>query len=191
VLAEVRGFETLRRRLDGFDLDVLPELERRGLPTVLGARGLADLLQGMLRLSPGASKRRVEAVGAFGTRTAVSGAVLVPQLPVTAGAVRAGSICSEHVASMIKTLDDLPSTLPVDKVPDAEQILVKAATQLTPKDLTNVGCSWSTRSTRTVRNRTRPSSAGTAASRSPSGATVGWRESSGSRPGPGRNCLDV
>jgi hypothetical protein len=103
---------------------------------VLGARGLADLLQGLL---PGAAKRRVEAVGALGSRTAVSGEVLVPQLPVAAGAVRAGSISSEHVASVIKTLDDLPSTLPVDKFADAELILVQAAIQLTPKDLTNVG----------------------------------------------------
>jgi hypothetical protein len=38
VLAEVRGFEALRRRLDSFELDVLPELDRRGLPGVLGAR---------------------------------------------------------------------------------------------------------------------------------------------------------
>ena len=39
----------------------------------------------------------------------------------------------------MKTLDDLPSTLPVDKFADAEQILVRAATQLAPKDLTDVG----------------------------------------------------
>jgi hypothetical protein len=100
VLAEVRGFEMLRRRLDSFDLDVLPELNRRGLPGVLGARGLSDLLQGMLRLSATAAKRRVEAVAALGSQVAVSGEVLVPQLPVTAGAVRAGSISAEHVASM-------------------------------------------------------------------------------------------
>lgn len=82
VLAEVRGFEMLRRRLDSFDLDVLPELNRRGLPGVLGARGLSDLLQGMLRLSATAAKRRVEAVAALGSQVAVSGELLVPQLSV-------------------------------------------------------------------------------------------------------------
>jgi hypothetical protein len=139
VLAEVRGFEALRRRLDSFELDVLPEVDRRGLPGVLGARGLANLLQGMLRLSPGAAKRRVEAVTALGPQVTVSGELLGPQLPVTAGAVRAGAISPEHVASIVKTLDDLPATLPVDRFADAEQLLVQAATRLGPKDLTNVG----------------------------------------------------
>ena len=53
VLAEVRGFETLRRRLDGFDLDVLPELERRGLPGVLGGTGWARCDQPGQRLAAG------------------------------------------------------------------------------------------------------------------------------------------
>jgi hypothetical protein len=139
LLAEVRGFESLRRRLGGFDLDVLPEVDRRGLPGVLGARHLADLLQGMLRVSAPVAKRRVEAVAALGPHIAVSGQLLGPQLPVAADAVRAGSISAEHVASIVKTLDELPSTLPPEQFAKAERILVTAATRITPKELTGVG----------------------------------------------------
>jgi hypothetical protein len=139
LLAEVRGFETVRRRLDAFELEVLPEVERRCLPATLGMKTVSGLLQGMLRLSPGAAKRRGEAAAALGPRVSVSGEPLGPLLPVAAEAVRAGTISSEQVASVLKTLDELPSTLPVDKFAAAERILVTAAASLPPKQLTDIG----------------------------------------------------
>ena len=72
----MRDFETVRRRLIGFDLAALPELQRRGIPGLTGARSVAVLPQNTLRVSPWAAKRRADAAAALGPRVAQTGEVL-------------------------------------------------------------------------------------------------------------------
>ena len=53
LIAELRGLEVLRRRLAAADHVLVAALERRGIVGVVGPSSTSELLQDVLRLSPG------------------------------------------------------------------------------------------------------------------------------------------
>jgi hypothetical protein len=67
-LDAVRSVEADRRRLESFDTKVVSEVDARGLPGRYVARSAADLLGGMLRLSPAEARRRVRQARALTER---------------------------------------------------------------------------------------------------------------------------
>ena len=139
LLAEVRGLERAARRLASAWNVLLPEVERRGLPATLSMPSVSVLLQAMLRLSPQAAKRRVAAARDLGPRVTVTGEVLAPILPAVAKAVSAGALSGEQAREISRVLEQLPATVPIEQVVEAERQLVAAGAQLPPRQLGQVG----------------------------------------------------
>jgi hypothetical protein len=139
LLAEVRGLERVCRRLASAWNVLLPEMERRGLPGSLSATSMSAMLQAMLRLSPQAAKRRVGAARDLGARVTVTGEVLAPILPAVAEAVTTGALSGEQAREISRVLEQLPPTVPLEQVAEAERQLVAAGAQLPPRQLGQVG----------------------------------------------------
>jgi hypothetical protein len=139
VLAELREFEVLRRRLAVVDHALVAELGRRALAGRLVLGSTSALLQAALRLSPHEARQRVAASQVCGPRWGLTGEQLETLLPDVAAAQAAGVVSSEHARVIAATLDELPSSVDPADVAAAEQQLVKAATQLRPRQVGVVG----------------------------------------------------
>jgi hypothetical protein len=139
LLAEVRGLELASRRLASAWNVLLLEVERRGLPGRLSMPSVSVMLQAMLRLSRQAAKRRVTAARDLGPRVTVTGEVLPPILPETSAAVAAGALSSEQAREIGRVLEQLPATVPLSQVEQAERQLVDAGVQLPPRQLGQLG----------------------------------------------------
>jgi hypothetical protein len=114
-------------------------LEWRGIAGLVGPSSTSELLQDVLRLSPREAKARVQAAAALGPRTSVTGEVLGPLRPVTAEASADGLLSGEHVGVIIRSLQELPSQLPVAQVDGLEGTLVEAALSIPASELVKVG----------------------------------------------------
>jgi hypothetical protein len=139
LLAEVRGLELAARRLASAWNVLLPEVERRGLPGSLSMTSMSAMLQAVLRLSPQAAKRRVAAARDLGPRVTVTGEQLDPVLPAVAEAASAGALSGEQAREIGRVLEQLPATVPLQQVAEAERHLVAAGAQLPPRQLGQVG----------------------------------------------------
>jgi hypothetical protein len=139
LLAEVRGLELASRRLASAWNVLLPEVERRGLPGLLAVTSMSAMLQGMLLLSPQAAKRRVAAARDLGRRVTVTGEVLAPILPSVAEAVATSRLSGEQAREISGVLEQLPATVPMEQVAEAERQLVAAGAQLPPRQLGQLG----------------------------------------------------
>src|SRR6185437_14780153 len=101
--------------------------------------GVSAMLQAMLRLSPHAARQRVAAARDLGPRVTVTGDVLPPILPATAEAVSAGALSGEQAREISRVLEQLPATVPLAQVAEAERRLVAAGVQLPPRQLGQLG----------------------------------------------------
>ncbi len=139
VLAELREFEALRRRLAVVDHALVAELGRRGLAGRLVLGSTSALLQAVLRLSPHEARQRVAASQMCGPRWGLTGEQLETLLPEVAAAQAAGELSPEHARVIASTLDELPSSIDPADVSIAEQQLVMAAAHLPPRQVGVVG----------------------------------------------------
>jgi len=135
VLAEVREFESLRRRLAVVDHALVAELERRALAGRLVVASTAGLLQAALRLSPHEAKQRVCASRLCGPRWSLTGERLETLLPEVAAGQASGMVSAEQAKVIAQTLDELPASVDPADVLAAERHLVTAATQLPPRQV--------------------------------------------------------
>jgi hypothetical protein len=139
VLAELREFERLRRRLAVVDHALIAELERRALGGRLVLGSTSALLQAALRLSSYEAGQRVSASQLCGPRWSLTGERLQTLLPEVAAAQAAGVVSTEHVRVIAAALDELPASVEAADVAAAEQHLVTAATQLQPRQVGLLG----------------------------------------------------
>ncbi len=96
LLEVARRFEVLRRRLPVFEHALINEVDGRGVARELCVPSTAALWRGLLRISPGEAKRRVEAAANLGARRGLTGEVLPPLFGAVAAAQSAGLISAEH-----------------------------------------------------------------------------------------------
>ena len=139
VVAELRELEVLRRKLAVIDHALIGELDRRGVAGRLVMGSTAAVLQGLLRLSPGEARDRVDAARACGPRTALTGPPLPPLLPHLAAAHAEGAVSPEHTGVILTALHDLPATAGAEDRALAEKHLVEAAHTLRPRQVAAVG----------------------------------------------------
>lgn len=135
VLAELREFEALRRRLAVVDHALVAELERRALAGRLAVTSTPALLHAALRLSPHEAKQRVSAAQVCGPRWSLTGEQLETLLPQVAAGQVAGVISVEQARVIATTLEELPASVGQVDVSAAEQHLVTAAEHLPPRQL--------------------------------------------------------
>jgi len=128
LLEVVRVTERARRQLEALDATLIAELEARNLPGRLVLRGPAQLLSGLLNLSPTESSTRVRHARELARRSTLTGDWLPPLLPATAAARAEGAITAKHAEVIIRTITRLRAAqLPVPDQDDAEAFLVEQA----------------------------------------------------------------
>jgi hypothetical protein len=138
LLAVMREVECARRRLEALEYRLVAEVEERNLAGKFVMRSTGALLAGVLNLSPREAGERVRHARHLGPRITVTGERLAPLLPVAAAARAEGLISAQHVSVIIRTVQRLPSTLPVAEVAAAEVFLVEQAQLFDPPTLAGI-----------------------------------------------------
>ncbi len=135
LLAVLRRFEVLRRRLSVVDHRLVAEVGDRGLAGSLGASSTSALLRQVLRISAGEASARVRAGADLGPRRSLLGEKLAPLFVRVASAQAAGIISSEHARVVVRAVDQLPGALQAEFEGLVETELVAAAREWDPVGL--------------------------------------------------------
>lgn len=138
VLAAARAVETARRRLETFDHPLLAELDRRSILARELVPSADRFLAELWNSSPAEAKRRVKQARDLSSRENLSGGELPPLRPALAAARESGAVNSEHVAVILRTLHELPGSLPVETVTEAEEFLTEWAGRVDPLSLRGI-----------------------------------------------------
>jgi hypothetical protein len=134
----LRAAEVRIRQAHSEMLDVLAEVERRGVATKLGYSNTSALLMSAVRVSRREARHRCDQVEDLRSRTTPTGSVVEAALPQTADALARGEIGSDHVDVIRKTLKDLTDFGP-GQLADAETVMLGRAAQDDPKALERFG----------------------------------------------------
>ena len=133
LLTHLDRLETVRRRTTACAYDGAAAVHRRE-EQELGGRS-ARILADVLRISPGAAKRRIHSGTQLAPRTTLTGQQVPPELPATAQAWHTGALDTEHLRTIQTFLRDLPDHVaPTDAVA-AEAFLAEQAALLRPDQL--------------------------------------------------------
>ena len=128
--------ETASRRVPIAGYAFLARLQREANPVDLGATSWAKLLTLRTRMSKGEAGRRLSRSKCLAPRRTLQGQQLPAVWEHTAHAVARGAFGDEHVEVMRKFLTALPDSVDPITRSQAEQSLVRAATDLDPRSLT-------------------------------------------------------
>ncbi|MGH3913965.1 MAG: DUF222 domain-containing protein [Pseudonocardiaceae bacterium] len=135
VLTVLRDAEADFRRSYSRVLEVVAELDAEQAGATAGFGTTARLLAGVLNLSPGEARTRVEHAELLTARGSLTGAVLPPVLPATAAALAAGAIGPGHLRVITATMRRIPPTTHPEEIAQAEQTLAQMARRFDPPAL--------------------------------------------------------
>lgn len=139
VLALLLGVESVSRMLHSVALDVVAEVETRGLAADAGFVSTARLVAGMAHLSKTETRMRVAHAAKLGARRGLSGEPLPPVLPETAAALAAGEIGTAQVRIITEVMDALPATVTPTQWAEVEADLARHARSFDPTALARIG----------------------------------------------------
>ncbi|MBO0864272.1 MAG: HNH endonuclease [Mycobacterium sp.] len=131
-LAFLERFENETRRLPVPRHELINGVRRQATPAEIGGK-LAHVLADRLRITRGEAARRIDEAAELGSRQALTGEPLAPQLPATAAGQRAAAIGEAHVRVIRGFLRDLPCWIDADTRAHAEAQLADFATQYRPE----------------------------------------------------------
>ncbi len=134
----VREIEVLSRRTHAVMLDLLAELDARGIAAQQGFGSTAQLVAGMLQLSATEARTRVEHAAMVGTRRTITGETLPPKLPATAAALAAGEIGTGQLRVIVEIIAALPTSVPEPARERAEADLAGYARDFDPRRLRTI-----------------------------------------------------
>ncbi|MGH3825994.1 MAG: DUF222 domain-containing protein [Pseudonocardiaceae bacterium] len=138
LLQVLREAETDFRRSYARVLSVVAELDSEKAGAIAGFGTTARLLAGVLNLSKIEAKTRAEQAGLLTPRQSLTGEVLPPMLPATAGELAAGAIGPTHLRVITGTMRRIPPTTHPDTTAQAEQTLAQAARRFDPAALSRI-----------------------------------------------------
>jgi hypothetical protein len=127
--------ETHRRRLPSAEHPLINQLAAESAPETLGAASLAEALTIALRISKADAHQRISEAADLGSRIALSGELLDPQLPTAAAAQVAGQIGADHIDIIRTFFAKLPSAVDYQTREAAEKQLSELAATLGPTEL--------------------------------------------------------
>src|SRR5919199_1568406 len=110
IVQALRDIERHLRQAQSVMLEVVAQVESRRLAAREGFGSTARLLAGMLQLSAGEARQRVEHAALVGTRRTLTGEMLPPTAPVTAAALAAGEIGTGQLRVIAEALATVPET---------------------------------------------------------------------------------
>lgn len=139
LLEGLREAEADLRRSYARVLSVVAELDAERAGAVAGFGSTARLLSGVLNLSKGEAKARVEQAEQLMPRRSLTGEELAPRLPATAAGLVAGELGPGHLRVITSMMRRIPSCTDPETVELAEQTLAGSARRFDPAALTRIG----------------------------------------------------
>jgi hypothetical protein len=131
-LAFLERLENETRRLPVPRHELINGVRRQATPAEIGGK-LAHVLADRLRITRGEAARRIDEAAELGSRQALTGEPLAPQLPAIAAGQRAAAIGEAHVRVTRGFLRDLPCWIDAATRQRAEAQLADFATQYRPE----------------------------------------------------------
>ncbi len=135
----VREMESASWMMHSIMLDALAEVDSRRLAAQAGFRNTAALLADLVHLSKTEARLRAEQAAKLGTRRALTGEPLAPELPETAVALAAGEIGPAHTRVITEIMDAIPASTPVAQQAAVESDLASYARRFGPIELAKLG----------------------------------------------------
>jgi len=133
LLANLDRLENVRRRATACAYSGAVAVDRRE-EQELGGRS-HRILADVLRVSPGAAKRRIQEATQLAPRTTLTGQQLPPELAATAKAWHSGALDGQHLRTIQKFFRELPDHVAPADADNAEAFLAEQATLLRPDQL--------------------------------------------------------
>ncbi len=112
LIQALRDVEVISRKTQSVMLDLVAEIDSRGIAGREGFGPTQRLLAGMLHLSMAEARMRVEHAALVGTRHTITGETLPPRLPETAAALAAGEIGNGQLKVITETMVLMPPSVP-------------------------------------------------------------------------------
>jgi hypothetical protein len=131
----LREVEQHSRKIQSVMLDLVAEIDSRGVAQREGFGATQRLLAGMLHLSMAEARMRLEHATLVGTRHALTGETLSPRLPRTAEALAAGEIGSGQLRVITETMVLMPASVPEPAREHIETELARYAREFDPRRL--------------------------------------------------------
>lgn len=135
VTQALREIEALSRKTQSVMLDLVAEADLRRIAVHGGFGTTARLLVGMLNLSAGEARTRVEHAAMVGVRRGLTGQRLAPVLPATAAALADGEIGTGQLRVITEAMTMLPGSVPEVVRERAEVDLAGYAREFDPRRL--------------------------------------------------------
>jgi Domain of unknown function (DUF222) len=131
----LREIEGLSRRTHAMMLDLVAEIDSRGIAGRVGFGTTQRLVAELLHLSAGEVRARVEQASVVGARRALTGETLSPRLPATAAALAAGEIGPGQLRVITEAIGALPASIPQPARDRADAELANYARDFDPRRL--------------------------------------------------------
>lgn len=131
----LREVEEFSRATQSVMLDLVAEIDSRGIAARGGFGSTARLLAWMCQLSAAEARLRVENASMVGTRRTITGETLEPRLPATAAALATGEIGTGQLRVITETVTALPASVPESARARIEADLAGHARDFDPRRL--------------------------------------------------------
>ena len=135
----LQRIETSTRRLQAAALPVLREVTVRRAFSKAGFGSPVAMLKHLLRLRPGAARKRLEAMDALTASVTPSGEIVEPRYPETAAALRDGAIDLEHAAIVLDVMAKIPAKVDAEKRENTEAAMAELCQRHTPPEVERIG----------------------------------------------------
>jgi hypothetical protein len=139
LLAVLRDVEVEQRRSYARQLQVIAELEARGVALARGYGGIGALVREVGNHDPVRARRLVAHARAVTPSRGLSGAEIEADLPRVAEHLEAGTVGVDQVEAIRTAMQALPGSVSVDDRSAAEAILCEAAVTSAPKVVARLG----------------------------------------------------
>src|SRR6201995_5570408 len=120
----LRRVHRLRAQVESIELDLVREIDTRGIPADVGAIDTRTYLIGALTMSPAEAATTVKLATAFGGRLADTGQALAE-----------GHLCRERAKAILEVITGLPPSAGSEQLQDCQDILLEHATKLPAPDI--------------------------------------------------------
>src|ERR1700759_2516481 len=114
----------LRAQVESIELDLVREIDTRGIPADVGAIDTRTYLIGALTMSPAEAATTVKLAQAFGGRLGDTGQALAE-----------GHICRERARAIVEVITGLPAKATGEQLQDCQDILLENAAKLHAGDI--------------------------------------------------------
>jgi hypothetical protein len=142
-LRALERLEIARRQQAVVSHDIIEGLSKEDPADVGGP--VHKVVADWLRISPAEARRRLRNAEQLASRVTMTGETLLPELPATAQAWRAGVLDEQHLRVIQAFVRDLPGDIPVDIVDRAERFLAQQTVKVRPDQLEKIAHRYAVR----------------------------------------------